>query len=109
MYARSKNKVTHKHDNAVALCRFGEKNSRPNVRGVAWTSQCTAVVESWKRLLIHTFHISCITLLRMPFHKVDTDVVCINTIRTLAADIVNKANSGHPGIVVGSQVLVNSR
>lgn len=33
----------------------------------------------------------------MPFHKVDTDELSINAIRALAADIVNKANSGHPG------------
>jgi hypothetical protein len=33
----------------------------------------------------------------MPFQKVDTDELSINTIRTLAADVVNKANSGHPG------------
>lgn len=33
----------------------------------------------------------------MPFRKVDTDDLAINTIRILAADVVNKANSGHPG------------
>jgi Transketolase, thiamine diphosphate binding domain len=39
---------------------------------------------------------------RMPFQKVDTDELSINTIRTLAADVVNKANSGHPGTVVST-------
>ncbi|KAF8575557.1 putative transketolase [Ramaria rubella] len=37
----------------------------------------------------------------MPFQKLDTDELCINTIRTLAADVVNKANSGHPGAPMG--------
>ena len=27
----------------------------------------------------------------------DLDLLCINTIRTLAMDAVEKANSGHPG------------
>src|SRR4029450_9912890 len=27
----------------------------------------------------------------------DTDVLCINTIRTLSIDAIQKANSGHPG------------
>ncbi|MBW4077713.1 MAG: hypothetical protein HIU84_04220, partial [Acidobacteria bacterium] len=27
----------------------------------------------------------------------DLDTICINTIRTLAIDAVEKANSGHPG------------
>ncbi|GJJ12441.1 hypothetical protein Clacol_006683 [Clathrus columnatus] len=33
----------------------------------------------------------------MTFQKVDIDDISINTIRVLAADVVNKANSGHPG------------
>ncbi|KAF8514027.1 transketolase [Gautieria morchelliformis] len=37
----------------------------------------------------------------MPFQKVDTDDLSINTIRALAADVVNKANSGHPGAPMG--------
>jgi len=28
----------------------------------------------------------------------DFDKLCVNTIRCLAADVVQKANSGHPGI-----------
>ena len=30
-------------------------------------------------------------------HVEDIDLLCINTIRTLAMDAVQKANSGHPG------------
>ena len=32
----------------------------------------------------------------------DLDTLCINTIRTLAADAVQKANSGHPGMPMGT-------
>ena len=31
----------------------------------------------------------------------DMDLLCINTIRTLAMDAVQKANSGHPGTPMG--------
>jgi len=31
----------------------------------------------------------------------DIDLLCINTIRTLAIDAVEKANSGHPGMPMG--------
>lgn len=31
----------------------------------------------------------------------DADLRCVNTIRTLAADVVQKANSGHPGAPMG--------
>lgn len=31
----------------------------------------------------------------------DIDSLCINTIRTLAADVVRGANSGHPGAPMG--------
>src|SRR5271168_1668842 len=31
----------------------------------------------------------------------DLDLLCINTIRTLAIDAVQKANSGHPGTPMG--------
>ena len=33
--------------------------------------------------------------------KVDLDELCINTIRTLSMDAVQKANSGHPGAPMG--------
>ena len=34
--------------------------------------------------------------------KADLDLVCINTIRTLAMDAVQKAGSGHPGLPMGA-------
>lgn len=37
----------------------------------------------------------------MPFVANDHDMKAINTIRTLALDTVNKANSGHPGAPMG--------
>ncbi|TNY21755.1 Transketolase, thiamine diphosphate binding domain-containing protein [Rhodotorula diobovata] len=37
----------------------------------------------------------------MPFQPNQDDVKAINTIRTLALDTVNKANSGHPGAPMG--------
>ncbi|KIJ25679.1 hypothetical protein M422DRAFT_273354 [Sphaerobolus stellatus SS14] len=37
----------------------------------------------------------------MPFQKVASDEFAINTIRTLAADVVAKSNSGHPGAPMG--------
>ncbi|BGP23051.1 transketolase [Rhodotorula toruloides] len=37
----------------------------------------------------------------MPFQPNDNDQKAINTIRTLALDTVNKANSGHPGAPMG--------
>ncbi|GAA5989154.1 hypothetical protein JCM5350_005104 [Sporobolomyces pararoseus] len=37
----------------------------------------------------------------MTFTPNDADMKCINTIRTLALDTVNKANSGHPGAPMG--------
>ena len=33
----------------------------------------------------------------MSIEKMDLDLLCINTIRTLSMDAVQKANSGHPG------------
>lgn len=32
----------------------------------------------------------------------DTDLLCVNTIRTLAIDAVQRANSGHPGMPLGA-------
>ena len=33
--------------------------------------------------------------------QTDLDQLCVNTIRTLAMDAVQKANSGHPGLPMG--------
>ena len=35
----------------------------------------------------------------------DIDQLCINTIRTLAMDAVQKAKSGHPGMPMGAAAL----
>lgn len=34
-----------------------------------------------------------------------TDELCVNTIRTLAIDMIGKANSGHPGLPLGAAAL----
>ncbi len=36
-----------------------------------------------------------------PKKKTDLDTLCINTIRTLSLDAVQRANSGHPGLPLG--------
>src|SRR5215813_8927525 len=37
----------------------------------------------------------------MPLDQQSLDQLCVNTIRTLAMDAVQKANSGHPGMPMG--------
>ena len=37
-----------------------------------------------------------------PFDQTQLDQLCINTIRFLAVDGVQKANSGHPGLPMGA-------
>jgi transketolase len=41
------------------------------------------------------------TTAAQPKRKVDLDQLCINTIRTLSLDAVQKAHSGHPGLPLG--------
>ena len=39
--------------------------------------------------------------------QVDPDLVAVNTIRTLAIDEVQKANSGHPGMPLGAAPMAH--
>ena len=34
--------------------------------------------------------------------------LCINSIRTLGIDAINKANSGHPGVVLGAAPMAHT-
>ena len=36
------------------------------------------------------------------------DLKCINTLRVLGAEIINKAKSGHPGIVLGAAPIAHT-
>ena len=37
--------------------------------------------------------------------QTELDQLCINTLRTLAMDGVQKANSGHPGLPMGAAAM----
>jgi transketolase len=39
------------------------------------------------------------------FSRVELDNLCINTMRFLAVDAVEKANSGHPGLPMGAMPM----
>ena len=39
----------------------------------------------------------------MPRPFDDTDLLCVNTVRTLSLDAVEKAKSGHPGLPMGAR------
>lgn len=44
----------------------------------------------------------------MPQTAVDLDLLCVNTIRGLAIDAVQKANSGHPGMPMGAAPMAHA-
>ncbi len=40
-----------------------------------------------------------------PFSGSDLDLLCINTLRTLCIDVIQRANSGHPGLPLGASPM----
>ena len=42
-----------------------------------------------------------------PVQKQELDQLCINTIRALTLDAVQKAESGHPGLPLGAAPMVD--
>ena len=37
----------------------------------------------------------------------DTDLLCVNTVRTLSLDAVEQAKSGHPGLPLGAAPMAH--
>ena len=37
----------------------------------------------------------------------ELDLLCINTLRTLAIDVIQKADSGHPGLPLGAAPMAH--